>query len=118
MGIILQNIPQKMELLLLASCLTLTLGGDIPMELTTAGATTLIDLVTEAGLGDTLAGEGPFTVFAPTNEAFAKLPDDLINTLKGDPELLKQVLLNHVVAGTINSENITNDNTVETVGGG
>merc|ERR1712098_395618 len=118
MGIIPQNIPHNMELLLLASCLTLTLGGDIPMELTTAGATILIELVTEAGLGDTLAGEGPFTIFAPTNDAFAKLPDNLMNTLKGDPELLKQVLLNHVVTGTINSENITNDLTVETVGGG
>merc|ERR1711962_488614 len=117
MGIIPQNIPQNMELLLLVSCLTLTLGGDIPMELTTAGATTLLELVTEAGLGDTLAGEGPFTIFAPTNDAFAKLPDNLMNTLKEDPELLKQVLLNHVVAGIINSEDITNDNMVETVGG-
>merc|ERR1712177_61544 len=117
MGIILQNIPQKMELLLLASCLTLTLGGDIPMELTTAGATTLIDLVTEAGLGDTLAGEGPFTIFAPTNDAFAKLPASLVNTLKGDTELLKQVLLIHVVAGNVKSGDITNDIVVKAVGG-
>merc|ERR1712098_963372 len=68
-----QNISQNMELLLLASCLTLTLGVDIPTKLTSAGATTLVDLVTLAGLGDTLAGEGPFTVFAPTN-------DDMIAT--------------------------------------
>merc|ERR1712126_112139 len=112
-----QNISQNMELLLLASCLTLTLGGDIPTVLTSAGATTLVDLVTLAGLGDTLAGEGPFTVFAPTNDAFAKLPASLVNTLKGDTELLKQVLLNHVVAGNVKSGDITNDIVVKAVGG-
>merc|ERR1712215_96060 len=112
-----QNISQNMELLLLASCLTLTLGVDIPTKLTSAGATTLVDLVTLAGLGDTLAGEGPFTVFAPTNDAFAKLPASLVNTLKGDTELLKQVLLNHVVAGNVKSGDITNDIVVKAVGG-
>merc|ERR1712126_160807 len=121
MGIILQNISQTMEVLILATCLTLTLGGheggDIPTRLTNAGADTLVDLVTLAGLGDTLAGEGPFTVFAPTNQAFAKLPASLVNTLKGDPELLKQVLLNHVVAGSVKSGDITNDIVVKAVGG-
>merc|ERR1712115_63347 len=112
-----QNISQTMELLLLAPCLTLTLGVDIPTKLTSAGATTLVDLVTLAGLGDTLAGEGPFTVFAPTNDAFAKLPASLVNTLKGDTELLKQVLLNHVVAGSVKSGDITNDIVVKAVGG-
>merc|ERR1711872_761329 len=121
MGIILQNISQIMEVLILATCLTLTLGGhergDIPTRLTNAGATTLVDLVTLAGLGDTLAGEGPFTVFAPTNQSFAKLPASLVNTLTGDPELLKQVLLNHVVAGSVKSGDITNDIVVKAVGG-
>merc|ERR1711872_641037 len=112
-----QNIAHNMELLLLATCLTLTLGVDIPTKLTSAGATTLVDLVTLAGLGDTLAGEGPFTVFAPTNDAFAKLPASLVNTLKGDTELLKQVLLNHVVAGNVKSGDITNDIVVKAVGG-
>merc|ERR1711964_959468 len=113
-----------MKLLLLATCLTLThgghsrgysrgqSGGDIPTVLTRAGASTLVDLVTLAGLGDTLAGEGPFTVFAPTNHAFAKLPASLVNTLKGDPELL-----NHVVAGSVKSGDITNDIVVKAVGG-
>merc|ERR1712058_208456 len=112
-----QNISQNMELLLLATCLTLTLGVDIPTKLTSAGATTLVDPVTLAGLGDTLAGEGPFTVFAPTNDAFAKLPASLVNTLKGDTELLKQVLLNHVVASNVKSGDITNDIVVKAVGG-
>merc|ERR1712240_973579 len=88
-----------------------------PTVLTRAGATTLLELVTLAGLGDTLAGEGPFTVFAPTNQAFAKLPASLVNTLTGDTELLKQVLLNHVVAGSIKSKDITNDIVVKAVGG-
>merc|ERR1711872_546624 len=118
---ILQNISQTMEVLILATCLTLTLGGheggDVPTRLTNAGADTLVDLVTLAGLGDTLAGEGPFTVFAPTNQAFAKLPASLVNTLTGDPELLKQVLLNHVVAGSVKSGDITNDIVVKAVGG-
>merc|ERR1712002_1148481 len=117
MGIIPQNIAHNMELLLLATCLTLTLGVDIPTKLTSAGATTLVDLVTLAGLGDTLSGEGPFTVFAPTNDAFAKLPASLVDTLKGDTELLKQVLLNHVVAGNVKSGDITNDIVVKAVGG-
>merc|ERR1711900_16367 len=117
MGIIPQNIPHNMELLLLATCLTLTLGVDIPTKLTSAGASTLVDLVTSAGLGETLSGEGPFTVFAPTNDAFAKLPASLVNTLKGDTELLKQVLLNHVVAGNVKSGDITNDIVVKAVGG-
>merc|ERR1712098_583741 len=109
-----QNISQNMELLLLASCLTLTLGVNIPTKLTSAGATTLVDLVTLAGLGDTLAGEGPFTVFAPTNDAFAKLPASLVNTLKGDTELLKQVLLNHVVASNVKSEEGGSDDMIAT----
>merc|ERR1711872_881371 len=112
-----QNIAHNMELLLLATCLTLTLGVDIPTKLTSAGATTLVDLVTLAGLGETLSGEGPFTVFAPTNDAFAKLPASLVDTLKGDTELLKQVLLNHVVAGNVKSGDITNDIVVKAVGG-
>ena len=63
------------------------------------GATTLVDLVVKAGLAETLSGPGPFTVVAPDNEAFAKLPADLVATLTGDVELLKKVLLFHVVPG-------------------
>ena len=64
-----------------------------------AGATTLVDLVVKAGLAETLSGPGPFTVVAPDNEAFAKLPAELVATLTGDVELLKKVLLFHVVPG-------------------
>ena len=60
--------------------------------------TTLAELLTEAGLIDTLKS-GVYTVFAPTNDAFAKLDPDTLTALKADPEKLKQVLLYHVVDG-------------------
>ncbi|NRA68516.1 MAG: fasciclin domain-containing protein [Pseudobacteriovorax sp.] len=62
---------------------------------------TLVDLVVKADLADVLASEGPFTVFAPTNEAFAKLPADVLATVQADKELLKKILLYHVAAGKL-----------------
>merc|ERR1719245_587984 len=61
---------------------------------------TLLTAVKAAGLTDTLAGDGPFTVFAPTNTAFDKVPVDKLNSLLADKEALKTVLLRHVVPGT------------------
>jgi len=61
---------------------------------------TLLAAVGAAGLADTLATGGPFTVFAPTNEAFAKVPQDALNGLLADKEALTKVLLRHVVPGT------------------
>ncbi len=64
---------------------------------------TLVAAVKAAGLVDTLSGEGPFTVFAPTDDAFAKLPDGTVDTLL-KPEnkgLLQKVLTAHVVAGNV-----------------
>ena len=58
---------------------------------------TLVELVQAAGLEDALRGEGPFTVFAPTDDAFAALPEGTIDSLKADPETLSAVLLYHVV---------------------
>jgi len=60
---------------------------------------TLLSAVQAAGLADTLAGDGPFTVFAPTNSAFDKVPADTLNALLADTEALKAVLLRHVVPG-------------------
>jgi uncharacterized surface protein with fasciclin (FAS1) repeats len=61
--------------------------------------TTLVKALQAAGLVDTLKGNGPFTVFAPTDAAFAKLPPGTLDQLLASPEQLKQVLLYHVVAG-------------------
>jgi len=63
--------------------------------------TTLVKAVQAAGLVDTLKGPGPFTVFAPTDEAFAKLPAGALDSLLADPAKLKKVLLYHVVAGKV-----------------
>ena len=66
----------------------------------TAGQfTTLASLLEKAGLVDTLAGGGPFTVFAPTDAAFAKVPKATLDALAADPAKLKSVLLYHVVSG-------------------
>jgi len=70
--------------------------------------TTLVAAVKAAGLVDTLEGPGPFTVFAPTNEAFAKLPAGTVDTLL-KPEnkaMLTKVLTYHVVSGSMDSKDI------------
>jgi len=70
--------------------------------------TTLVAAVKAAGLVETLEGPGPFTVFAPTNEAFAKLPAGTVDTLL-KPEnkaMLTKVLTYHVVSGNMNSKDI------------
>jgi uncharacterized surface protein with fasciclin (FAS1) repeats len=70
-----------------------------------ADHTTLVAAVKAAGLVDTLKGKGPFTVFAPTNEAFQKLPAGTVDTLlkPENKQQLTQVLTYHVVAGKIDS---------------
>ena len=60
---------------------------------------TLVTAVTEAGLVDTLNGEGPFTIFAPTNDAFAKIPAADLNAVLADTDLLTSVLTYHVIGG-------------------
>jgi transforming growth factor-beta-induced protein len=62
---------------------------------------TLVKAVEAAGLAGTLSGKGPFTVFAPTDEAFAKLPEGALDGLLKNPEALKSVLLYHVVPGKV-----------------
>jgi len=80
-------------------------------------ATTLVDLAVKAGLADTLTGEGPFTIFAPSNDAFAALPAELVDTLMADKELLKKVLLYHVVSGEVPSNAASNNIKLDSVEG-
>jgi len=61
--------------------------------------TILVTALKEAGLVETLKGKGPFTVFAPTDEAFKKLGDEKLKAVIADKELLKKILLAHVVVG-------------------
>merc|ERR1712020_683490 len=69
------------------------------LAIATPQLSTLLAAVKAAGLVETLAGEGPFTVFAPTNKAFAKIPEETLNGLLADKEALTAVLLRHVVPG-------------------
>ena len=82
--------------------------------------TTLVAAVTAAGLGETLSGAGPFTVFAPTNEAFAALPAGTVDGLL-KPEAkadLTKVLTYHVVAGALKAADLTDGMELTTVQGG
>ena len=67
---------------------------------------TLAAALEQAGLIETLSGEGPFTVFAPTDEAFAKLPKAELDALLADKEQLTKVLTYHVVPGKINAADL------------
>ncbi len=73
-----------------------------------ADHTTLVAAVKAAGLVDTLKGAGPFTVFAPTNEAFAKLPAGTVDTLikPENKEMLTKILTYHVVSGRISASDL------------
>jgi uncharacterized surface protein with fasciclin (FAS1) repeats len=78
----------------------------VELATTNKSFTTLVKALKAAELVETLAGEGPFTVFAPTNEAFAKLPKaTLANLLKPEnKEQLKKILTYHVVSGVVTSQ--------------
>jgi uncharacterized surface protein with fasciclin (FAS1) repeats len=81
--------------------------------------TTLVAAVKAAGLVDTLKGAGPFTVFAPTDEAFAKLPAGTLKTLL-EPEnkiRLQRILTYHVVPGKVMSQDVVKLNSAKTVEG-
>lgn len=96
-------------------------GGEKDIVDTAVGAgqfKTLAKLLTKAGLVDTLKGAGPFTVFAPTDEAFAKLPKKLVAKLLSDDALLKKVLLYHVVSGSVKAEDVVKLKKATTVEGG
>jgi uncharacterized surface protein with fasciclin (FAS1) repeats len=79
--------------------------------------TTLVAAVQAAGLEDTLRGEGPFTVFAPTDEAFAALPEGTVEALLEDIPTLTSILTYHVVPGAVMSTDLSDGMTAETVNG-
>jgi uncharacterized surface protein with fasciclin (FAS1) repeats len=79
--------------------------------------TTLTSLVEQAGLASTLSGEGPFTVFAPTDDAFAKVPKRTLDALAADREALKAVLLYHVVDGEARANDVATLSSAKTLNG-
>lgn len=76
----------------------------------TPSLSTLNSLVTKAGLTETLQAAGPFTVFAPSNDAFKALPAATLNELTSSPEKLKNVLSYHVVPGKTLAADVKNSN--------
>ncbi|PZV06504.1 MAG: fasciclin [Leptolyngbya sp.] len=78
---------------------------------------TLVAAVKAAGLVDTLKGAGPFTVFAPTDDAFAKLPAGTVDALLKDVPKLKKILTYHVVSGKVMAADVTKMTSATTVEG-
>lgn len=95
----------------LAGCATtsqpLTLADTIAVR---PQLSTLNGLIIKAGLTDTLNDAGPFTLFAPTNEAFAKLPARTLDALAKDTAQLKAVLTYHLIAGKVMTADVKNSN--------
>lgn len=95
-------------------------AADIVDTAVAAGSfNTLVAAVQAAGLVDALKGEGPFTVFAPTDDAFAQIPQETIDALLADPTGdLTQILLYHVVAGKVMAADLSDGLTAATLQGG
>lgn len=78
---------------------------------------TLLAAVEAAGLSSALSGEGPFTVFAPTDDAFAALPKGTIESLLKDKEKLASILTYHVLTGAVKAKDVVKINNAETLNG-
>ena len=105
---------------MVSACAT-TGGGDDIVDVASANSdfSTLVAAVSAAGLVDTLKGPGPFTVFAPTNEAFAALPEGTVETLlkPENKDQLVAVLTYHVIPGKVMSTDLVDDMMAATVQG-
>ena len=95
----------------------LTAGDIVEVAVRAGDFKTLANLLTQAELVETLKGEGPFTVFAPTDAAFAKIPAETVNALLADKDALRNVLLYHVVAGELKAADVVGAKEVKTVQG-
>lgn len=82
-----------------------------------AGFTTLVAAVDAAGLTETLSNDGPFTVFAPTDEAFKALPEGVLEDLLADKKALTNVLLFHVVKGEVKAADVVKGDSAEMLNG-
>lgn len=89
----------------------------IPETAVAGGFNTLTAAINQAGLFDTLSGPGPFTVFAPTDLAFANFTEDELNAILADKALLTSVLTYHVVPGRVSANDVVNSTELTTVNG-
>ena len=99
---------------------TLVGNKDVDQDIITiaeeAGSfSTLATALKEVNLIEALKSEGPFTVFAPTDEAFAKLPEGTLENLLKDKDALAEILKYHVVSGNFSSEDVTQYNSAKTL---
>ena len=94
-------------------------GGDVDGAMKTEGFKTLVAAVTAADLAETLSGEGPFTVFAPTDEAFSKLPAGTLESLlkPENKDKLIAILTYHVVPGKVMAKEVVSLSKAKTVQG-
>ncbi len=112
------GIIHVIDTVLIPEGLALPAGNVVDAAVAAGSFKTLATALTAAGLVDTLKnGEGPFTVFAPNDAAFAKLPAGTLEGLLADKEKLKAVLLYHVVSGRVNSTAVTKLDKAKTLGG-
>ena len=95
----------------------MAVGTIVDVAVEAGSFTTLVAAVDAAGLTPVLSGEGPFTVFAPTDEAFAALPAGTVEALLADPEALADILTYHVVAGEVFAADVVNLTSATTVQG-
>ena len=79
--------------------------------------TTLVTALTAAGLVGTLSGPGPFTVFAPTDAAFAKIPKETLNAVLADKAQLTKILTYHVVSGKVMASDVMGMSSAPTLEG-
>ncbi|XP_076363709.1 uncharacterized protein LOC143253543 [Tachypleus tridentatus] len=81
------------------------------------GLTIFYDLLKTSDLTDTLTKQGPFTVLVPTDDAFSNLPSEVLNELRNNPQLLRRVLLNHIISLSLNPQHLQNNMVIETNSG-
>lgn len=102
-----RNLAAGLAISMAATAAVAEMQKDIVDTAVSAGSfNTLVTAVQAAGLVDTLKGPGPFTVFAPTDEAFAKIPKDQLDALLKDKEKLRAVLTYHVVSGAVMAKDV------------
>ena len=78
---------------------------------------TLVDALNAAGLVETLQGSGPFTVFAPSDDAFARIPENIRSAIIADKDALTELLTYHVIAGEVSAADVARLNSAETIQG-
>ncbi|XP_034302108.2 transforming growth factor-beta-induced protein ig-h3-like [Magallana gigas] len=108
--------PMMIALVALTVFVQSVFGGNLVEVLQNDGETTLISLVKQAGLADALLS-GEYTIFAPTNAAFSKLPQSVLDGLQRDTNALANILKYHVVKGSIHKADASNELQLETLAG-